>query len=135
MAVRTLEIDESGTYWIVPSTYQSTANKLIVIPVSANQVVIIESMRAGGLSYKMPKWMEGVLVYGVDNTTRDHHTGTFVLRPANRKILSPTLKSLNREFINSDVALKEGEFVTFQNIKISVVESGTFGDVIKVEKA
>ena len=127
--------EKSGTYWIVPSTYQSTANKLIVIPVSETQVIVVESMRAGGLSYKMPKWMEGVLVYGVENTTRDHHTGTFVLRPANRKILSPTLKGLNRQFINSDVALKEGEFVTFQNIKISVVESGTFGDVVRVEKA
>ena len=124
----------SGTYWIVPSTHQSMAKKLIVVPVSETQVIVLESMRAGGLNYKMPKWMEGVLVYGVENTTKDQHTGTFVLRPATRKILSPTLKGASRDFINSDVAFKEGEYVVYGNFKISVVESGTFGDVIKVER-
>jgi hypothetical protein len=123
-----------GTYWIAPSTHQTSKKKLIVLRVSANEVIVLESMRAGGLNYKMPKWMEGVLVYGIDNSTVGQHTGTFVLKPEGRSILSPTLSGLSRKFINSDVAFKQGESTVYKGYKITVIESGDFGDVIKVEK-
>lgn len=126
---------KGGTYWIVPSTYQSDKKKLIVLRTSANKIVVIESMRAGGLSYKMPTWMEGALVYSFDSTVSTSHKLPYVQKPTGRALLSPTWKGLNRKFVNSDAALKQGESTTFDGFKITVIESGNFGDVIKIEKA
>ena len=95
---------------------------------------MIESMRAGGLSYKMPTWMEGTLVYSFDSTVSTSHKQPFVQKPTGRELKSPTWKGLNRKFINSDAALKQGESTIFDGFKITVVESGTFGDVVKIEK-
>ena len=132
--IHCIETQKGGTYWIAPNVYQTLKKKLIVIPVSSTKGIIVESMRAGGMNYKMPKFMEGVLVYGIDNTTTGQHTGSFILKPTGRKLLNPTLPGLSRTFINSDAALKEGEYTTYQGWKISVIESGEFGDVIKIEK-
>jgi len=125
---------KGGTYWIAPSTYQTDKRKLIVLRTSANKVLVIESMRAGGLSYKMPTWMEGTLVYSFDSTVSTSHKQPFVQKPTGRELQSPTWKGLNRKFINSDAALKQGESTIFDGFKITVVESGTFGDVVKIEK-
>ena len=132
--INCVDTESGGTYWIAPSTYQTQMKKLIVVPASSSKVIVIESMRAGGLDYKMPKWMEGTLVYVIDNTATEQDTGSFVLKPAERKLLNPTWKGLTRTFVNSDAALKLGESTTYLNWKITIVESGAFGDVVKVEK-
>lgn len=129
------DLANGGTYWIAPSSHQTQMKKLLVLPVSNSKVVVVESMRAGGLSFKMPTWMEGVLVYGIDNTTTKHHSGSFVIKPQGRNLLNPTLKGLSRTFLNSDAALKQGEYALYGGYKITVLESGTFGDVVRVEKA
>jgi len=129
-----VDATRGGTYWIAPSTYQTDKKKLIVLRSSTNKVVVIESMRAGGLNYKMPTWMEGALVYSFDSTITTSHSLPQVLKPSERALISPTWKGLNRKFINSDAALKQGESTTFDGYKISVVESGVFGDVVKVER-
>jgi hypothetical protein len=127
--------NQGGTYWIAPSTYQTDKKKLIVLRTSSNKVLVIESMRAGGLNYKMPSWMEGTLVYSFDASVSSSHKQPYVQKPVGRVIQSPTLKGLNRKFINSDAALKQGESTLFDGFKITVVESGNFGDVIKIEKS
>ena len=129
------DTQKGGTYWLAPSTFQSDQRKLVALRVSNSQVILIESMRAAGLNYKMPKWMEGVLVYGVENTTIEQHTGTFILKPENRQLLSPSLSGMIRKFVNSDAALKSGESTRIEGYKITVIESGTFGDVVRVEKS
>jgi hypothetical protein len=48
------------------------------------------------------------------------------------QIIAP-LRSLDREWY-TDSALKAGEAVISNGWKITVVESGDFGDVVKVEK-
>jgi hypothetical protein len=48
------------------------------------------------------------------------------------QIIAPS-RSTDREWY-TDSALKAGESVSTQGWKISVVESGDFGDVVKVEK-
>jgi hypothetical protein len=40
-----------------------------------------------------------------------------------------------RPFILSNAPLAKGEYIITNGLKISVVESGDFGDVVKVEKA
>jgi hypothetical protein len=75
----------------------------------------------------MPEESEGALVYVVDTSLTSSHDGMRILVPENRKITSPT-------FSNSDAPLKIKDYILVHGLKITVVESGEFGDVIKVEK-
>jgi hypothetical protein len=132
--IHCVDTSMGGTYWIAPSTYQTTKRKLLVLPISSTKVAVVESMRAGGLNYKMPTWMEGALVYVVDTSRTATHEGMYVSLPSSRKITNRTLPSISRAFQNSDAALKLGESTTVGGYKITIVESGTFGDVVKVER-
>lgn len=113
--------------WIAPSSTKTNKKKMIVIPVSTSRVVVVESLRSVGLNYKMPAESEGALVYVVDTSITSSHDGMRVVLPENRKVKSPT-------FNNSDAPLKINDYAIIDGLKISVVESGEFGDVVKVEK-
>jgi hypothetical protein len=118
---------ETSLTWIAPSSTKTNKKKMIVIPISTSRVVVIESLRSVGLNYKMPSESEGALVYVVDTSITSSHDGMRVVSPANRKLKSPT-------FNNSDSPLKINDYAIVDGLKISVVESGEFGDVVKVEK-
>jgi hypothetical protein len=123
--------DSTSTHWIKPSNYFGKEEKMLVIPVGSTKVLVVESMRAAGFNLKLPKISEGALVYLVDITKTGHGRGINVLRPASR------VGSIyeRRDFALSDAPLKLGESISSNGFKITVVESGDFGDVIKVEKA
>ncbi len=135
LKVNCVDTTVGGTYWISPSTYQTSKRKLLVLPISSTKVAVVESMRAGGMNYKMPSWMEGALVYVVDTSLTASHTGMYVSPPTTRKITNRTLSGISGTFQNSDVALRLGEVTIVGGYKITVVESGDFGDVVRVEKA
>lgn len=120
----------TGTYWIKPSNYFGVQEKLLVIPVDQNKVLVVESMRAAGFNLKLSKTSEGALIYLVDTTKTEHGRGINVLRPANR---TNSIYEM-RDFALSDAPLKLGESVVSNGYRISVVEAGDFGDVVKVEK-
>ena len=122
--------DSTSTHWIKPSNYFGKEEKMLVIPVGSTKVLVVESMRAAGFNLKLPKISEGALVYLVDITKTGHGRGINVLRPASR------VGSIyeRRDFALSDAPLKLGESISSNGFKITVVESGDFGDVIKVEK-
>ena len=121
----------ASTYWIKPSNYYGKEEKLLVIPVDSTKVLVVESMRAAGYNLKIPKVSEGALVYLVDLTKTGKNRGMNVLRPSSR-----TTSVLDvRNFALADAPLKIGESIVSNGFKISVVESGDFGDVVKVEKA
>ena len=67
---------------------------------------------------------EGVIVYEID-TTIPYNLSTMRL--------VPRIGSVDKEW-RRDAALKPGDSVTTQGWKITVMESGDFGDVVKVEK-
>ena len=123
--------DSTSTHWIKPSNYFGKEEKMLVIPVGSTKVLVVESMRAAGFNLKLPKISEGALVYLVDISKTGHGRGINVLRPASR------IGSIyeRRDFALSDAPLKLGESISSNGFKITVVESGDFGDVIKVEKA
>jgi hypothetical protein len=123
--------DSISTHWIKPSNYFGKEEKMLVIPVGSTKVLVVESMRAAGFNLKLPKISEGALVYLVDISKTGHGRGINVLRPASR------VGSIyeRRDFALSDAPLKLGESISSNGFKITVVESGDFGDVIKVEKA
>jgi hypothetical protein len=118
----------TSTHWIAPSTVQTQESKSVIISISSTKAVVIESLRPGGLFYKHPVQSQGALVYEIDLTKDSHGMGMKISLPIGRKVEG------NRIFMAS-APLKQGESTITNGYKITVVESGTFGDVIKVEKA
>jgi len=119
----------TGIYWIKPATYFGTFEKLLVIPLSDTKVIALESQRAAGMNFKLTKESQGALVYTLDVMDTRYDGGFEVIKPSSR--VSSTLEG---PFIYWDAPLKLNESVTVWGYKITVVESGDFGDVVKVEK-
>jgi len=115
--------------WIKPMEYFGNFQKMLVVPISSTKAIAIESHRAGGANYKLSKESEGALVYLVNSADTRHDGGINVVRPESR-----ILPVNSGAFVLSDAPLKLNESVTLEGYKISVVEAGTFGDVVKVEK-
>ncbi len=114
--------------WIAPSSVKSKEKKLLVIPISQTKGIVLESIRSAGLYYKISKESEGILPYVVDLEKIGHGLGM--------KLILPTNRNPNQQpFFLSQAPLREGESVVSNGYKITIVESGTFGDVVKVEKA
>jgi hypothetical protein len=116
-----------STHWIAPSTVQTSESKAIVIRISATRAVIVETLRPAGLYYKIPLQTQGALVYEVDVLETGHGLGFKLSLPIGRTVTS-------NPFFMASYPLKQGEFTISNGYKISIVESGTFGDVVKVEK-
>ena len=117
----------TSTHWIAPSTVQTQESKAVVIPISSTKIVVIESLRPGGLFYKHPLESQGVIAYEIDVTQEVNGFGMKLSLPIGRPIE-------RNELFMASAPLKLGESTINNGYKISVVESGTFGDVIKVEK-
>lgn len=117
----------SSTHWIAPSTVQTSESKAIVVRVSATKAVIVETLRPAGLYYKIPKQTQGALVYEVDLMETRHGLGMKLSLPIGRKVES-------NPFFMASYPLKQGESTISNGYKFTIVESGTYGDVVKVEK-
>lgn len=119
----------NGNYWITPATYFGKNEKLLVIPLGNSKAIVVESQRQAGQNFKLTKESIGALVYVVDASVFAHGKGINVIRPPYR-----TANQNQTSFVMSDAPLKLGESLTTNGYKITVVESGDFGDVVKVEK-
>jgi M6 family metalloprotease-like protein len=120
--------EKTSIVWNSPSSVSSKEKKLTIIPISRNKGIAIESVRAAGLYYKIPRKSEGVLIYEIDLTIKHHDEGLKLILPPNR--------SANFGYFFMDRAtFQQGESVSTHGFKITVLESGNFGDVVKVEKA
>lgn len=118
--------NKSTITWIAPSSVKTQESKALVIPVSATKVIVAESIRSAGLHYKVPQQVEGVLVYEIDLAKSDHGMGMKLSLPINRQVRS-------YPFFLGGAPLKKGDVTVSNGFRISVVESGTYGDVVKVE--
>ena len=126
--IHCLTSTSGSQHWLVPTTVQSRLTKSLMIPISSTKLIVVESIRPAGLYYKIPQRVQGVLVYEVDLMKDSHGMGMKLVLPTTRTVSS-------NPFFLAGAPLREGESVTTQGIRIKVVESGTFGDVVKVEKA
>ena len=125
--VRCADPKNTSTHWISPSTVISKETKLLVLPINKNESILVESQRAAGLNFMLNHESEGALVYHLDTSEPDREFGLDVLTVEGYKI--------KREpFILSDATLKVGQHIDFKGYRISVIEAGAFGDVVKVEK-
>jgi M6 family metalloprotease-like protein len=118
----------SSTHWIAPSTVQTQQSKAVIIPISQTKVVVIETLRPGGLFYKHPLQSQGALVYEVDLMQQEHGMGMKLSLPIGRTIDSHPV-------FMASAPLKQGESTITNGYKITVLEAGTFGDVVKIEKS
>lgn len=118
-----------GIYWIKPATYFGKYEKLLVIPISDTRVIAIESQRAAGMNFKLTADSQGALVYTIDVMDTRYDGGFEVIRPSSR-----TTTARSGPFIYFDAPLKLNESISVWGFKITVVEAGDFGDVVKVEK-
>ena len=121
----------STTVWLRPTTATDKNTKLLMIPLSRTTAIVVESWRNSGFNYKIPVDRLGTLVYKLDVAAIDdksqHGDGVNIICPTNRPCKSlPGLE---------DAALRPGDYVVAEGIKITVKESGDFGDVVSVERA
>lgn len=112
------------THLLRPVAMPINEEKMVVIPTGRFKAIAVESRRAIGFDAPMGTASEGVIVYEID-TTIPYNLSTMKL--------VPRVGSVDNEW-RRDVALKPGDSVSTQGWKITVVESGEFGDVVKVEK-
>jgi M6 family metalloprotease-like protein len=123
--VRCAPKTESTTHWLAPSTVKTELEKLLVIPLSRYEAIVVESMRARGLNYKLQQSSEGALVYHL-NTSEPRRDYAY-------RLLSSEDRGLTYlPFRLADWPLKSGESLIFKGVQISILEAGEFGDVIEV---
>jgi hypothetical protein len=89
--------------------------------------VVVETLRPAGLYYKLPKQSQGALVYEVDLLETGHGLGFKLALPLGRTVNSDP-------FFMASYPLKKGDATISNGYKITIVESGTYGEVVKVEK-
>lgn len=122
---------KTSIHWIAPASVKTQESKAVVIPISLNKVVVVESIRPAGLHYKTPQKVQGALVYEIDLSKNEHGMGMKLSLPTNRE-MNPNPFSYG--FYLGDASLRKDDKTVSNGYEISVIESGTFGDVIKVQK-
>jgi hypothetical protein len=121
--VRCAPTDKTSIHWIKPSTINGKHEKLLMIPISDHQAIAVESIRRSGFNYKLSDYKLGALVYIIDTKQMD------VKMNGNEGI--EVVSNPNKSFVK--LPLLPGEFLDVNGYKITVLESGEFGDVVQVE--
>lgn len=117
--------NSGGTFWLRPNAIKSKQLKGIVIPTSDQTGIVLESIRAVGYNWRVFPRNQGLLAYTVNTKNNDVEGHPLeVIRKGGL---------VDKDYL-LDAPLKTGEFVVSNGVRITVVESGDFGDVVKVEK-
>ena len=114
--------NESGTFWLRPIAAKTDQPKMVVIPLDDFTGIVIESRRRHGYDMNLSYSDEGAHVYVIDTRIKQ---GTSAIKT----LTVPRAKLAN----GLDTSLRQGESVTHRGWRISIVEAGTYGDVVKVE--
>ncbi len=124
--VKCAPMDATTTSWLAPGSTKTNKQKMIVVPFSSTEALVVESVRATGMNHKLASEEQGALVYRLDMTDLRYDFGYEVQYPDQRKWSSS-------RYAMATAPLKKGESFTYKGVKITNVEWGDFGDVIKVE--
>ncbi|MFM1937941.1 MAG: hypothetical protein RLZZ320_799 [Actinomycetota bacterium] len=122
--VRCVMSTKALTHRIIPIAQPELQPKMVVIPLSEYRAIAIESRRSHGYDRNLGTLNEGVFVYSID-TSIPYRYSTMKLIP------SPSAFDM---VWKRDAALKIGESITFEGWKITYVETGSFGDVVRTER-
>jgi hypothetical protein len=120
--------ERAGIYALKASNMISQGKKLVVIPLARDEVLVLESIRATGLNYKLSFKNEGVLVYRINNKNLGAQELFADL------VLAPNKSKPSKEvpLIVPDAPLKKGESVTYGGIRIEITDSVDQGDLITI---
>lgn len=108
--------------WLSPIEQRDTGVKLAVIPTGRFTSIAVEARRSYGYDTNLGAANEGVIVYKID-TRAPYGKSPFKLVP------SPKQKDYQ---LHRDAALKKGVSVSVDGVTITNIESGAFGDVVKI---
>ena len=125
--VRCAEKSKVTTHWLKPSTIKGGYEKLLMVPLSGSDYLAVESIRPYGYSYKIPKCQQGALVYVASRYGGGWDERTIHIPATSKK------KGCPGRGISEKGALVKGDSVSYGGVKITVVEAGDFGDVVRVE--
>ena len=122
-------ISEPGVsrHWIRPVASTGKELKGVVIPISESFAIVIESRRRMGYDAAIGIESQGAFVYTVDST-KSGNPGSGPFRAIGPKRMTTRMQW------SLDSPLRLNESVSVSGWKITNVESGVFGDVVKVEK-
>ncbi|CAN1495593.1 M6dom_TIGR03296, M6 family metalloprotease domain [Microbacteriaceae bacterium] len=104
---------EASTHWLVPVASESEGTKGVVVPINETEALIVESRQPIGYDNRLAGAdnLIGSVVYTLDSKVPYRRTPVKVVE-----------------------VLKTGESVEVMGYRFSLVESGTYGDVVKIEK-
>jgi len=122
--VKCASANTTTTTWIKPSTASGKYEKLLLVKLSSTKVIAIESIRNTGFNFKLPQCEQGVLIYTVDANILSQQTGKGL----------ELIKGFSTKSGCKGGTFNSGESVTYDNVKITILESGDFGDVVRVER-
>ena len=125
--IRCADQKNTTIHWIAPSQIKTTLPKAVVIPTGQYTAVVIESVRALGINYRLPERSEGVLVYTI-NTNADKHGFGY-------EVVTDQTPNVRTNFIFDRAPLKVGQSVKVSGMRITVQEAGKWGDVVEVSPA
>jgi hypothetical protein len=121
--VRCAPTDKTSIHWIKPSTINGKHEKLLMIPISDHEAIAVESIRRSGFNFKLPSYRLGALVYEINTKQLDET----VNGAEGIEVVSNPKKSFAK------MPLLPGEFLDVKGYKITVLESGEFGDLVQVD--
>jgi M6 family metalloprotease-like protein len=122
---------EPSVHLVHPVAWVGDYKKAVVIPVSDHEVIVVESRRRQGYDALFGEESEGAYVYRVDTHAKIYQFDT--RKPVD--VVAPSRSKPQNGRWALDAALDPGESVSSDGWKIEVLESGAFGDVIRVSKA
>lgn len=133
--VRCAAKDKTTYHWIRPSSTAGKHVKAVVVPLAEGTALEIESFRSTGWNWKFPRFYSGLRVHLVDRTESRHGYGLYLLRSDSESGTRDGTKGNNFKDNLYDAALKLNESISTYGVKVTVLESGYYGDVVKIEKA
>ena len=121
--IRCAPTDKTTIHWIKPSTINGKHEKLLMIPLSDHEAIAVESIRNSGFNYKLAKFRLGALVYTLDTKKLDVQINGM---DGVEVIGDPKTKYTKGPYL-------QGDSIEIKGFKITILESGEFGDVVQVE--
>ena len=116
-------VSAGTTFSINTLVNQNDKQKSVMVPLSATKILVMESRRNAGLDV-IPANQEGLIVYTVDVSVAQLGGG-YVIQPR---------KGVTAESSYQDAALRVGDSITVEGVKITVLSANKDGDTVSLSK-
>ena len=121
---------EPSTHWIRPVAWDGEYVKGLVLPVNSSTVIVVESRKRQGYDVLTAEYGEGAYVYRIDTRAKMYGSDSRVLVDSIR----PDRATILQNDWSFDSQLQPGDVVESDGWRIEVLESGDYGEVVRVQK-